>query len=129
MRPRILAVILAVGILSLLAGAAEIIGAPQAVRVVLGVPLVLIFPGFAAVYAVIPGRELSIAERATAILGMSLAISICISVLLAATPIGLSKGSAAATLGVGTAALSLYARARAQSFLMAAGNPRKAERF
>src|ERR1700753_1707010 len=106
MMPQRLTVIVGTGVIALLAAVAEVIAAPQAVRVVLGIPLVLFLPGFAAVCAVLPGRELSWGERLLAALGTSLAISICVSMLLAATPIGLSKGSAAAVLGVGTAAVA-----------------------
>jgi uncharacterized membrane protein len=117
MRSGILTTILAAGAAALLAGLAEAVGAPEVVRVVLGVPLVLVLPGFAAVSALLPGRELSLAEHMLASLGASVAISICVSVLLAATPIGLSKGSAAAVLSVGTAAAALYAWARTRRFL------------
>jgi|SRR5271157_4231102 len=111
--------------LALLAAIAEGIGAPQAVRIVLGIPLVLFLPGFAAVCAVLPGQELSWGERMLASLGASVAISVCVSVLLAATPIGLSRGSAAAVLGIGTVALALYARVRTRRSLEEQGEPRR----
>jgi uncharacterized membrane protein len=104
--------IAATGVVALLAAIAEGIGAPQGVRVVLGILLVLALPGFAAVCALIPGRELSRGELMVASLGASVAISLCVSISLAATPVGLSKGSAAAVLGVGTAALALGAWVR-----------------
>lgn len=104
-------------VVALLAAVAEAIGAPQGVRVVLGIPLVLALPGFAAVCAVIPERELSWGEFMLASLGASVAISLCVSILLAATPIGLSKGSAAAVLGVGTAAVAGYAWVRTRRLL------------
>jgi uncharacterized membrane protein len=112
MRPGRPTVILGTGILALLAAIVERIGAPQAMRIVLGIPLVLVLPGFAAVCAVLPGPELSFGERMLASLGASVAITLCVSVLLAATPIGLSRGSAATVLGIGTAALALYAWVR-----------------
>lgn len=114
MRHKRRAAIIGTGIAALLAAVAEIIGAPQAARVVLGLPLVLLLPGFAAVCAVLPGRELSRGELVLASLGSSLAITTCISVLLAATPIGLSTRSAAAILGVGTAAVAGYAWRRSR---------------
>lgn len=118
MRPeRLSGLIAGAGVAALLAAIVEVIGAPQAARIVLGLPLVLILPGFAAVCATVPGRELSWGERALASLGGSLAISVCVSVLLAATPIGLSRGSAAAVLGVGTAFLALLAWFRTRRFL------------
>jgi uncharacterized membrane protein len=117
MRPGRLTAILGTGAAALLAAIAEGIGAPQAVRIVLGIPLVLVLPGFAAVCAVLPGRELSWGERMLASLGASVAITLCVSVLLAATPIGLSKESAAAVLGIGTVALALYAWVRTRRSL------------
>lgn len=116
MRRERLATIVGAGVMALLAAMAEAIGAPQVVRVVLGLPLALVLPGFAAVCAVLPGWELSWGERALASLGASVGITVCVSVLLAATPIGLSKGSAAAVLGVGTAAVALYAWMRTRQF-------------
>jgi uncharacterized membrane protein len=104
------------GLMALLAAAAEAVGAPQVVRVVLGIPLVFVLPGYVAMCAVLPGRELSWSERMLATVGASLAVTTCVSVLLAALPVGLSRGSAAITLGVGTAALAMYAWRRASSF-------------
>lgn len=116
MRPERSTVIVTSGAVALLAAAAEIINAPEAVRVVLGIPLVLILPGYVTMCAVLPGREISRAEGVLATLGASLAISTCASVLLAAMPIGLSRSSAAVTLGVGTAAVAIYAWDRARRF-------------
>jgi uncharacterized membrane protein len=117
MKPDRLTAIAGTGVIALIAAAAEAIGAPQAVRVVLGLPLVLVLPGFSAVCAVLPGRQLSWGERVLASLGASMAITVCVSVLLAATPIGLSTGSAAAALGVGTAVAAAYAWMRTRRFL------------
>jgi uncharacterized membrane protein len=123
MRPeRLINMMTATAVVGLLATVVEEIGAPQAVRVVLGIPLVLVLPGFAAVCAAVPGRELSWGERLLASLGGSIAISVCVSVLLAATPIGLSKGSAAAVLGVGTTALALWAWVRTRRFFEEQGD-------
>jgi uncharacterized membrane protein len=71
--------------------------------------MVFVVPGFAAVCAVLSRRELSPGERVLASLGISLAISVCMSVLLAATPIGLTRSSLAAVLGGGTVVLSICA--------------------
>jgi uncharacterized membrane protein len=109
MKPDRLSALLGTCAIALLAVVAEVIHAPEAVRVVLGVPLALVLPGFAAVCAVLPGRDLSRGETALATLGASMGISICVATLLAATPVGLSTGSAAVVLGLGTAAASLYA--------------------
>jgi uncharacterized membrane protein len=117
MNPRLPALLLGVGIAALLAAAVVAIGLPTVISVVFGLPLVFVLPGFAATFAALPGRELSWGERALASVGVSLAISIVVSVLLAATPIGLSRGSAAAVLGVSTAAVAFWARTRNRQFL------------
>jgi uncharacterized membrane protein len=85
------------------------IGVPEALRVALGVMMVFVVPGFATVCAVLPRRELSPGECLLASLGISLAISVCMSVLLAATPIGLTRSSLAVVLGGGTVILSICA--------------------
>jgi uncharacterized membrane protein len=113
-RPTVIAL---AGVVALLAAVVEVTSVPQAVRIVLGVPLVLILPGYVTMCAVLPVREISRAESMLAILGASIAISTCASVLLAAVPIGLSRGSTATTLGVGTAAVATYAWRRAHRFI------------
>jgi uncharacterized membrane protein len=84
------------------------VAVPQALRIVLGVMMVFGVPGFVTVCAILYRRSLSLGERLVASLGISLAIAVCISVLLAATPIGLTMSSLAAVLGGGTAILSVY---------------------
>lgn len=88
--------------------------APQALRIALGVPMVFVVPGFAAVCAVLYRRSFSLEECLLASLGISLALTVCVCVLLAATPIGLTRSSLAAVLGGGTVILSLYAWRRAR---------------
>jgi uncharacterized membrane protein len=113
------------GAWALLTAALEGISAPQAVLVVLSVPLVFIFPGFVTVCTVLPGRDLAWGERLLTSLAASLGISTGIAVLLAASPIGLSRGSVAATLGLGTAAVSLWAWLRTRRFLEEDGRARE----
>ena len=96
------------GSLGCLAIAAENLDVPGPLRVLLGVPLLFLLPGFSVVSAVIPGQELSGGERLVASLGASLAIAACSSVLLGAT-IGLSPRSAAVLLGCVTIAASACA--------------------
>jgi uncharacterized membrane protein len=127
MKPDRLSALVGTCVIALLAAVAAMIGAPEAVRAVLGVPLVLVLPGFAAVAAVLPGRDLSWGESSLATLGASMAISICVAMLLAATPIGLSTGSAAVVLGLGTAIASLYARRRIRQYLAAEHHGGQAE--
>lgn len=112
-----LTALLATGITALIAAIAIGMGAPQVVRVLLGVPLVLVLPGFATVCALLPVRDLSRVEVALASLGASVGITVGVSTLLAATPIGLSTRSAAVVFGVGTAGLALYAWRRTRGFL------------
>jgi uncharacterized membrane protein len=85
------------------------VAAPQGVRIALGVLMVLVLPGFALVCAVLPERQLSSDECLLASVGMSLAMVTCVPVLLAATPIGLSRGSLAVVLDGSTIILSTYA--------------------
>lgn len=85
------------------------VAAPQPLRIGLGVAMVFVVPGFATACAVVPRREFSLGECLLASLGISLAISVCMSVLLAATPIGLTRNSLAAVLGGGTVIVSIYA--------------------
>jgi len=85
------------------------VAAPQALRIGLGVAMVFGVPGFATVCAVVPRREFPLGECLLASLGISLAISVCMSVLLAATPIGLTRNSLAAVLGGSTIVVSIYA--------------------
>jgi DNA helicase-2/ATP-dependent DNA helicase PcrA len=103
---------------------------PQPVRVVLGVPLVFLLSGFAVVCAVLPGQQLSRGERLLASLGASLAMTTCVAVLLAATPIGLSRTSFAGALGGITVAVSVYAwfRTRVQQARQLAADPLRQHR-
>lgn len=88
--------------------AVESFAAPPALRVALGLMMVFVVPGFAA-SCVVTRRPLSVGESLLASLGTSLAITICVSVLLAATPVGLTRGSLADVLGGSTIILSVYA--------------------
>ncbi len=87
---------------------------PQVVRIALGALLVFILPGFTLVCAVLPQREFSRGERLLASVGMSLAMAACAAVLLAATPLGLSRQSIAVVLGGSTVALSVVTGFRAR---------------
>ena len=80
------------------------------VRIVLGILMVLFVPGFSLVCAVLPQRQLTRGERLLASVGMSLAVTVCASVALAAAPIGLSRQSVAVALGVFTLVCSVLGR-------------------
>jgi uncharacterized membrane protein len=82
---------------------------PQAIRIVLGIPIVFVLPGFATVAALLPEGRLSRGECLIASLGISVAASLCAAVLLAATPVGLSRAAFALLLSGATAVVSLYA--------------------
>jgi uncharacterized membrane protein len=88
------------------------ISVPQAVRTALGLPIVLVLPGFAMLSAVLPRPQLSLIERCLASVGASLAMTTCAGVLLGAAPMGLSRESLALTLGLTTIAASVYAGIR-----------------
>ena len=86
---------------------------PQPLRIVPGLLIVFILPGYAAICTVLPGGQLAFEERVVASVGISLAMSTCAAVLLAAVPIGLSRESFAVVLGGCTLLLSLCAVIRA----------------
>jgi len=98
-----------------LAGAVGMLAAvpdmPVVVRVLLGVPLVLFLPGFAAVRAVLPPWSPLRPETLLAALGAALALSVCAATLLAVT-VGLSGQALALTLGAVTVAAAGTARFR-----------------
>jgi uncharacterized membrane protein len=127
MNDRQLQLIGGAGAIGLLTVGAEFAGAPEAVLAVLGVLLVLLLPGYVTICALLPGRELSWGERLLASLAASLAISTGIGVLLAATPVGLSKDSVVVSLGFGVAVVSLCAWARTSRRLAEGGRPRPGE--
>jgi uncharacterized membrane protein len=75
---------------------------------VLGLPLALLLPGCAAVCSVIPRRDFS-GDRLLVGSGLSLAISTCVAVGLAAANVGLTRASFGYALGGLTLSLSLCA--------------------
>jgi|SRR6202050_3730647 uncharacterized membrane protein len=87
---------------------------PPAMRIALGLLMGLVLPGFAGTCAVRLVHELSWFERIVASMGMSLVITTCSAVLLAASPIGLSRVSLGVFLGSSTIVLSMYAAIRAR---------------
>jgi uncharacterized membrane protein len=99
-----------VGILNV---AAVGIAVPHLVQIMLGASIVFIVPGFALVCAVLPERQFSRGERLLASVGMSLALATGATVLLGATPIGLTRLSLAVVLAVCTLTLSIYSIWRA----------------
>jgi uncharacterized membrane protein len=115
MRPRRLPRLVGTCLIASLTVATANLAVPQAVRITLGALMVLILPGFAVVCAVLPERQLSCGERVLASVGMSLAMATTATVLLGATPIGLSRGSLAVLLGGITIILSIYAGFRGAS--------------
>jgi uncharacterized membrane protein len=96
--PGKLRAISATAVCALMTMAIEYAAVPPAARIIPGVLMVFFLPGFATVRAVLPSRDMSSGERLLASLGVSIAITICASVLLGAT-VGLSQRSAAVALG------------------------------
>jgi uncharacterized membrane protein len=82
---------------------------PQSIRIVPGVLIIFILPGFVILSAVHPDLQLSWIELVLASLGISVSMTTCVAVLLAATPVGLSRSSFAIALGGITMACSIYA--------------------
>jgi Protein of unknown function (DUF1616)/Glycosyltransferase Family 4 len=91
---------------------------PSLLRLLLGLAMIFLMPGYATVAAALPGRDPGAGSRLLASLGVSLVISTCTAVGLAAAPIGLSKGSLAIALGAATCVLSVFAVLRAHRFDM-----------
>lgn len=72
---------------------------PTVVRALFSAPLVLLLPGYALVAALLPGRSLSVGERAAAAIGTSLAVAVLLGLILDLTPGGLRTTSWAGALG------------------------------
>ncbi len=81
-------------------------------RLVLGILIVFLVPGFALVTAVLPDRQLSRSERLLASIGLSVVTTVCAAVALAAVPIGLSRQSIGVALGLVTLLCSAIAAYR-----------------
>ena len=109
MRPTRLTALAGTCFVAFVAVATANIALPKAVQIMLGLLMVFLLPGFAVVSAVLPPWRLSSSERLLASLGISLAVVTCAAMLLAATPIGLSRISLAITIGAGTIVMSIYA--------------------
>jgi Protein of unknown function (DUF1616) len=106
---RDLLLLVGTGLVACLTLVTAYIGTPQSVRLVLGVMIVFVLPGFAGVCAVLPPWRLTLGEHLVASLGISLALATAAAVLLGATPIGLSRQSFSLALGLCTWALSVIA--------------------
>jgi Protein of unknown function (DUF1616) len=79
---------------------------PHAVQVPLGVLIVFVVPGLSLVWAALPDHQ-SLTERLLVAVGISVIVATCAAVLLAATPIGLSRHALAELLGGIAIVLSL----------------------
>jgi Protein of unknown function (DUF1616) len=79
---------------------------PQPVQVVLGMLMVFVVPGLSLVCIALPNLQ-SWLERLLASLGISVIVATCAAVLLAATPIGLSRQPLGELLGGITGVLSV----------------------
>jgi hypothetical protein len=86
---------------------------PHAVQVVLGLLMVFVVPGWALVWAAFPKLQ-SWVERVLASVGISIVVSTCAAVLLAATPVGFSRQPFGVVLGGIAVALSFGGYHRAQ---------------
>ena len=88
----------------------------QAVRVILGVPFVLLFPGYALVCALFPKRkDLDGVERVALSIGLSLAVVPLIGLILNYTPWGIRIFPVTLSLFAFTLAMSWIARLRRRS--------------
>jgi len=82
---------------------------PQSIRIVLGVLIAFILPGFVILSAVGSDLQLSWIELVLASLGISISVATCVAVLLGATPVGLSRSSFTIVLGGSTMVGSIFA--------------------
>jgi uncharacterized membrane protein len=91
----------------------------SAARIVLGLPFILFFPGYAALSVLFPeGKDLEIIERIALSFGLSIAISPLVGFGLNYTPFGIRLAPilfSLASLNVALSVLGLYRRERAQS--------------
>jgi hypothetical protein len=97
-----------------LTAASAAVAMPQAMRVALALTTMFALSGFAALCAVLPERAFSVDEVIAASLGISLALSTGVAMALVALPVGLSRGSFAVVLGLGTLVLAASAGIRSQ---------------
>lgn len=122
MRPRVDVIVAAAA-----AGAAAVLAAsqpPTIIGALLGVPLMLIAPGYALSRALLPGRFAGPAERATAALGLSLAFLVLAAVTMHAAGVPLSRRSWAAVVGAATVVATAVAAWRAPAPAVAGRLPR-----
>ena len=84
------------------------IAVPQVLRIALGILIVFFLPGFAIMHAAFPSKEFPRIELLLASLGISLAATACMAVLVAALPIGLTRDSLAIALGGSTTLVAIY---------------------
>jgi uncharacterized membrane protein len=87
---------------------------PEVILVAIGVPMAFFVPGLALVCVAVPDWRWS-EERLAASVGLSVAIATCVTVLLAATGIGLTRPSLAVSLGGITILLSMYGFTRSKT--------------
>ena len=80
---------------------------PSLLQAAVAIPLLLIVPGYALTYAIIPNPELSKIERFLYAIGLNLAVIILGGLALYFTPWGLQKTSWAVLLGVITLLVSM----------------------
>jgi uncharacterized membrane protein len=111
MRPGGLGVLSATSVCAFMATVIECVAIPQAARIIPGLLLVFLLPGFAVVRAVVSARSMDMGERLLASVGLSVVITVCVSVGLDAT-IGLSQRSAAVALGALTLVACTFAKHR-----------------
>jgi uncharacterized membrane protein len=122
------AVLAVVSFVASLTALAAFLPVPQSLRVILGVPMVFFLPGFATLPAVFPSGRLSRAEILVASLGISLAATVCLAVLLGSLPIGLTRGSFSVALSGTTLSTAACAWFRGHPGGAARGNRNTASR-
>jgi uncharacterized membrane protein len=112
-------------VIATMAMVTEFVAVPQVLRIALGILLVFFLPGFTIMRAAFPSRdrEFSPTELMLASLGISLAVTICMAVLLAALPVGLTRSSISIAIGGSTAIVAIYAWFRGRFEASRQANP------
>lgn len=80
----------------------SIVPSLSVIRLLVGVPLIMILPGYALVSIFDPQRELGVVERFAASIALSVFVTIAAGMALAASPVGISQTGALLAVGAFT---------------------------
>ncbi|MGV8084345.1 MAG: DUF1616 domain-containing protein [Coriobacteriia bacterium] len=109
------ALLIASSVVALVAAGLALLGAPSWARVWFGLPLISVLPGYGIVCAVDPGARLGRIERLAISIGVSLALTVLIGLLVAQTSAGLTTLGWSAPLALLTLTANLVASLRSRN--------------